>query len=297
MKRFKKLLVFAAVLLLMVGCGSGPKKDDKKTVGLIISTLNNPFFVTLKEGAEKTAKELNVNLLVYDSRDDSAVEISNMEDVIAKKVDLIIINPTDSKVVTAAVEKANTAKIPVITVDRNSEGGTVVSHVASDNIAGGKMAGEHLLTLVGQNPNVVELEGVPGASAAVERGQGFNEAVKGKATVVARQTANFNRGQGLSVMENILQAQPKIDAVFAHNDEMALGAIEAIAAAKRTDIKVIGFDATDDAVKSVKDGKMAATVAQQPALMGEIAVKTAEKVMKGEKVETKIPVALELIKK
>lgn len=223
-------------------------------------------------------------------------QASDVEDLIQQGVDLILINPTDSEAVVATVEAANAANIPVITVDRSSEGGDVVAHIASDNIAGGELAGEYLLGLVGEGAQVVELEGIAGSSAARDRGEGFNNIANGKLEVVAKQTANFNRAEGLTVMENILQGNPDVKAVFAHNDEMALGALEAIEAAGK-DILVVGFDATGDAVKSVEDGKLAGTIAQKPDLIGQKAVEAAMKSLKGEKVEASIPVELELIKK
>jgi len=184
-----------------------------------------------------------------------------------------------------------------VTVDRASNGGEVLAHVASDNIEGGKMAGEYIIEQLKGKGKVVELEGIAGTSAARERGEGFNQVIEeSDIEVVARQTADFDRVKGLEVMENILQSQPEIDAVFAHNDEMALGALEAIKASKRG-ILVVGFDATDDAVASVEAGDMAATVAQQPELMGKIAVETAVKALKGEKVDSNIPVELKLITK
>ncbi len=139
---------------------------------------------------------------------------------------------------------------------------------------------------------------MPGTSAARDRGEGFNKSINAASgiKVVASQTADFDRTKGLNVMENILQAQPDIDAVFAHNDEMALGAIKAIQAAKR-DIIVIGFDGTDDAVSAVNDGSMLATVAQQAAVIGSIGVETADKIIKGKKVSKYTTVALKLIVK
>ncbi|PSL34332.1 ribose-binding protein [Planomicrobium soli] len=275
--------------------GSGGEGSEDYTIGFSISTLNNPFFVTLNEGAEAKAEELGATLSVVDAQDNASKQASDVEDLIQQGVDLIMINPVDSEAVAAAVESANSANIPVITVDRSSAGGEVVSHIASDNVAGGEMAGEHLVSLVGEGALVAELEGVPGSSAARERGEGFNNVAEGKVEVAAKQTANFNRSEGLSVMENILQANPDIKGVFAHNDEMALGALEAIEASGK-DIIVVGFDATDDAVKAVEAGRLAGTVAQKPAMIGETSLETAVKALKGEKVETSIPVELELVK-
>ncbi|MDX2481821.1 MAG: substrate-binding domain-containing protein, partial [Desulfuromusa sp.] len=181
---------------------------------------------------------------------------------------------------------------------RGANGGKVVSHVASDNVLGGEMAGKLIIDTLQGKGKVVELLGVPGTSAARDRGEGFNKAIKTAADimVVASQPADFDRTKGLNVMENILQAQPEINAVFAHNDEMALGAIKAIQATKR-DILVVGFDGTDDGVKAVQDGSMLATVAQQASKIGSVGVEAADKILKGEKVDQYTPVELKLITK
>jgi len=267
-----------------------------QTIGLAISTLNNPFFVDLRDGAQAAAQAAGVRLVVADAQNDPARQLSDIENFIIQGVDLIIVNPTDSSAVVPAILQANAAGIPVITVDRGADDGEVVSHIASDNVAGGRMAGEYIVERLGGSGKVVELVGIPGTSAARDRGQGFNEVIQQHPgiTVVARQDANFDRAQGLAVMENILQAQPEIDAVFAHNDEMALGALTAIEAAGRQMI-VVGFDATADAVRAVEEGRMDATVAQQPVLMGELAVKTAIAYLRGEPVEAFIPVPLMLV--
>lgn len=299
MKKLFALLLVLALSISLVACTTDKTAGggDSYKIGFVISTQTNPFFVTLKEGAESKAKELGVELIVLDSQDDPTKEMSNIEDLITKKVDLILVNPTDSDAVVNGVMAANEAKIPVITVDRASNGGEVATFIASDNVAGGRMAGEFIIEKLGGKGNVVELEGIAGTSAARERGEGFNDAIGGTdLEVVAKQTAEFDRSKGLSVMENILQSQPDIQAVFAHNDEMALGALEAIKASNR-DILVVGFDATDDAVKAVNDGDMAATVAQQPELIGEIGIESAVKVLKDEAVDANIPVELKLVTK
>lgn len=275
--------------------GEGGEASGDYTIGFSVSTLNNPFFVTLNEGAEEKAAELGATLTVVDAQDNASKQASDIEDLIQQEVDLIMINPVDSEAIAAAVESANSANIPVITVDRSAAGGEVVSHIASDNTAGGEMAAEHLVSIVGEGAAVAELEGVPGSSAARERGEGFTNIAADSLDVVAKQTANFNRAEGLSVMENILQSNPDITGVFAHNDEMALGALEAIEASGK-DIAVVGFDATDDAVKAVEDGRLDGTIAQKPEMIGEMAVEAAVQSLEGEEVEASIPVELELIK-
>lgn len=294
MKGRRLLSVAMAVLLVL----SFPlAAAASQTLGVVISTLNNPFFVTLKDGAEEKAKELGVELVIYDAQDDSAKMTSSMEDLIQKKVGGILVNPTDADAVVPSILKANAAGIPVFTIDRGATSGEVVTHIASDNVAGGKMAGEFLAEKIGGKGKVVELVGIPGTSAARDRGKGFHDAMEGypDIEIVASQAADFNRDRGLAVFENILQAQPEIDGVFAHNDEMVLGAIAAAEAAGRKGIVFVGFDAVGDAVKAVKDGRLAATVAQQPKEMGLLGVEYAVKYLGGETIPDNVPVPLMLV--
>ncbi|MEF9892692.1 substrate-binding domain-containing protein [Anaerorhabdus sp.] len=305
----KKVLSFLVTLLLVVGlagCSTGetPAKTAtpatggntdpaKMVVGLSVSTLNNPFFVTLVDGAKAKAAELGVELIVVDAGDDSAKQVNDIEDLMSKNIQVLIVNPVDSSAVAPVVGDAIAKGIKTVSVDRGVEGQTVDVAIASDNVKGAELATEYLVELVGQGAEVAELTGIEGSSAAIDRGKGFHNVADAKLNVVASQTANFNRAEGLSVMENILQANPNILGVFAHNDEMALGAIEAV---NGKDIVIIGFDATDDALAAIKAGTMAATVAQKPALMGETAVDAAVKLIKGETVDSVIGVEVELVK-
>ncbi len=281
---------------LLVGCQV--KDDSRVKIGLIVSTLNNPFFVDLKTGVEKRAEELGYDVVVLDSQNDPAKEVSNMEDITVKDVDIVLLNPVDSDSAIASVMIANNSKLPVVTVDRAANGGDVISHIASDNIAGGDMAAKFLMEKLGSKGNVVELEGIAGSSATRDRGRGFEDGIKESGfNLVAKQSADFDRTKGLSVMENIIQSKDKIDAVFAQNDEMALGAQKALEGANMKDVLVVGFDATADAVYAVKKGKLAATVAQQPVLIGKTAVDAVNKILKNEKIKEYIPVQLKLITK
>ncbi|MBC2856893.1 MAG: ribose ABC transporter substrate-binding protein RbsB [Cetobacterium sp.] len=295
MKKQFKFLALTVVTLGMFSVGNIVEAATK--VGLVVSTQDNPFFVTLKEGAVNKAKELGYEIVVLDSQNDPSKELGNVEDLLVKGIDVLLINPTDSDAVVSAVKAANRSKVPVVTLDRGANGGKVVSHIASDNVAGGKMAGEFIVSQLNGKGKVVELEGIPGTTAARDRGNGFNEAAKGKLDIVARQAADFDRTKGLTVMENILQAQPEVNAVFAHNDEMALGAVRALEAAGKSNVIIVGFDATEDAVKAVKEGKMAATVAQKPSDIGAKGVEIAGKIMNKETVPNNVPVELELITK
>ena len=302
-KKILALMVTGTMLMTMGGCNAITIDGEENVregssgnvIGFSVSTLNNPFFVTLTEGAKKAASEKNVELVVVDAGDDAAKQTSDIEDLVSRNVGVLIVNPVDSDAVAPAVKSAMSQGIKVIAVDRGVNGVDVDCQIASDNVAGARMATEYLMELVGEGAKVAELQGVPGASAAIDRGEGFHQVADKSLQVAASQTANFNRAEGMTVMENILQSDGAIKGVFAHNDEMALGAVEAVAASGK-DIKIVGFDATDDAQKAVKDGKMAATVAQKPDKMGETAIETAVKIMAGETVDKSIPVEVELIK-
>lgn len=302
-KKILALMVTGTMLVTMGGCNAITIDGEENVregssgnvIGFSVSTLNNPFFVTLTEGAKKAASEKNVELVVVDAGDDAAKQTSDIEDLVSRNVGVLIVNPVDSDAVAPAVKSAMSQGIKVIAVDRGVNGVDVDCQIASDNVAGARMATEYLMELVGEGAKVAELQGVPGASATIDRGEGFHQVADKSLQVAASQTANFNRAEGMTGMENILQSDGAIKGVFAHNDEMALGAVEAVAASGK-DIKIVGFDATDDAQKAVKDGKMAATVAQKPDKMGETAIETAVKIMAGETVDKSIPVEVELIK-
>ena len=303
MKKVFALLLAVAMMLSMTACrividgeeGSTAAKVDG-SVGLAVSTQNNPFFVTLVEGAKAEAAKLGIDLQVTDAGDDAAKQTTDIETLVASGISVLIVNPVDSDAVAGAVQSAISAGVKVISVDRAVNGVEVDCQIASDNVAGAAMATQFIVDTVGEGAVVAELQGITGASAAIDRSAGFHSIADEKLNVVAEQTANFDRAQGMSVMENILQGNGDIQAVFAANDEMALGALEAISGAGK-DILVVGFDATDDAIEAVKAGRMGGTIAQQPALLGATAVANALKLINGETVEKNIPVEVTLITK
>ena len=310
MKAWSKASLLLISGLIMAACNQkaadnkpadaapAPAAGGGDVIGLAISTQNNPFFVSLKQGAEEEAKKLGLKLVVVDANDDSSKQAAGVDDLLQQKVKVLLINPTDSEAAAASVTRATKAGIPVISIDRSVKGADVAAHIASDNVAGGKMAAEFIVQQLVSGGDIVELEGIPGSSAARERGQGFHDIMDAQKAIkiVAKQPADFDRTKGLTVMENILQSHPNVKAIFAHNDEMALGAVKALEAANKKGVIVVGFDATDDAKAAVKAGKMAATVAQKPAKIGQLGVSTAKKIIAGEKVEKSVPVELELIK-
>lgn len=289
------LVLFVSVAFLMASGAEETSASSKGSIGLSVSTQNNPFFVTLVEGAEEQAKALDLDLIVVDAGDDVVKQINDIDDLVSKNVKVIIVNPVDSDAVAPAVRLAKAAGIKVIAVDRAVNGESVSCQIASDNVMGARLGGEYMVKLIGDGAKVAELEGVLGASATIDRGEGFHQAANAaNFDIVARQTANFNRAEGLNVTENILQAHPDIVGIFAHNDEMALGAAKAVASSGK-DIVIVGFDATDDGLAAVKDGSMAGTVAQQPGLMGKQAVDVALDLINGKTVPASLPVEVALI--
>lgn len=299
------LLLVSLMLIFITGCSleppqwakpkaSGDMKDIK--IGLSISTLNNPFFVSLKDGVVAEAAKQGMEVVVVDAQNDSAKQSNDVDDLIQQGVNALLINPTDSSAISTVVQTANSLGIPVITLDRSADQGEVAALVASDNVKGGQMAAEYIVEQLGKDTKVIELEGVPGASATRERGKGFHDIADEQLNVVAKQAADFDRTQGLTVTENLLQGNPDAKAIFAHNDEMALGAVEAIQSSGK-DIMVIGFDGNDDALKSIEAGNLTATVAQQPELIGQLAVGAAKDVLQGKEAEANIAAPLKLVVK
>jgi len=309
-------IILASIMLLTlaVGCSTpaatatsapataAPAATEAKTItiGFAVSTLANPFFVTMKEAGEQKAAELGVKLVTLDAQDNNEKQTSQIEDLISQKVDLLIINPIDSDAVVNAVKEANDAGIPVITVTRPSKGGTVIQHLDIDNKEAGKLDAEELVKELDGKGKVAVLEGIAGAPSAQDRQSGFMDYIKAypDIKVVSSLTANYSREEGAKVMEDVLQANPELDAVYAHNDEMALGAVRSIIAANRLDkIKVFGIDATDDAIAAIKNGEMAATVKQQPALEMSMAVQAAVDYLGGKSVEPTVIIPLVLVTK
>jgi len=306
-----KKISFITTLVLIVSfvlSGCAPSSTPVATeaaaapqivIGLSLSDLSNPFFVSVQKGAQEAADRLGATLIVNDASNDSAVQTQQLQAMIDKKVNVLLINPVDSDAIGDIIKSANTAGVPVITVDRSASSGEVISHIASDNVAGGVMAGNYLAELIGKAGNVVELEGIAGTSAAKDRGAGFNEAISSykDITVIAKEGAEFDRATAKQVFAEILAQYPDIKGVFAHNDSMILGAIDAAEEAGRTGILFVGFEAVDEAVDAVEKGTLSATIAQQPAEIGRLSVETAIKYLKGETVPQSIPVELALVHK
>lgn len=247
------------------------------TMTLAVSTLNNPFFIQLRDGAQQAADQAGVQLNVVDAQNDAATQQNQLANAATQGVAAVIINPVDSEAAGAAVVPVERAGIPIVAVDRAVEGQPVTSMISSDNVAGGQQAAQAMANAVGQRGDVIVLQGVAGTSASRDRGAGFDEGIKAfpDVKVVAKQPANFDRIQGLNVATNLLESNPGVVGIFAENDEMALGAVQALGDRAGKEVFVVGFDGTDDALKAVQNGTMYATIAQQPGELGRAGVEEA----------------------
>jgi ribose transport system substrate-binding protein len=308
-KTLALILVVAAASLSCNREATNSTTSAKPTVALVLKTLNHPFFVDMRRGAQEAADRLGVTLQVQAAEREIDVEkqMQIVENLIQTGIQALCITPSGSREIVSALVKAKDAKVPIVVVDTRVDakaaadaGVRTETFVGSDNYEGGKLAGDYLVKVSGGKGRVGILEGIPGHETGDSRLRGFRDAVKASPgiAIVASQPANWERDQGFNVFQNMLQAHPEIDSVFACSDLMALGAIEAIAAAgKPGKIRVIGFDALDDAKKAIAAGTMEASVAQFPAEMGRVAVESAVKVIRGETVPTEVKVKLELVTK
>ena len=288
-KTFRAALAIVCAGTLMAGtvaCGSTSSSGGDK-VALLVSTLNNPFFVDLRDGAQAAAKDLGVDLMVSDAQNDSSTQQNQAQNAQSQGAKAVIINPVDSDAASPAVAPLLSSSLPVISVDRSVTGEDVTSHIASDNVAGGAQAADELAKAVGEKGKVIILQGTPGAASTRDRGDGFKKEIKKYSgiEVVAEQTANFDRAEALDVTTNLMQSNPDVVGIYAENDEMALGAIQSLGSKAGVDVKIFGFDGTEDGLKAVSNGTMVGTIAQQPKELGKKAVEAAVKAIKGESVE------------
>ncbi|GGO55334.1 transporter [Streptomyces lasiicapitis] len=289
--------VVAAAVIAAVSVFNTGSSGASTKIGLSLSTLNNPFFVQMKEGAQAEAKKAGVDLTVTDAQNDASQQANQLQNFTSESMKAVIVNPVDSDAVGPAARAANKADIPVIAADRGVNKADVATLVASDNVAGGKQAAKALADKLGGKGEVVVLQGTAGTSASRERGQGFAEGIKAfpGIKVVAKQPADFDRTKGLDVMTNLLQGNPGVDGVFAENDEMALGAAKALGDKAGKSVSVVGFDGTPDGLKAVEAGTLYASVAQQPAELGRIAVRNAIRAADDKKVAAVVKVPVKVV--
>jgi ABC-type sugar transport system substrate-binding protein len=295
-----------AIIALLSACGSKngatPKSSPptSKRIAVVISTLNNPWFVVLANAARAEAQARGYKVTVFDSQNDPAKESANFDNVISSAYDAVLLNATDADGSVANVKRAHAADIPVFTMDREiNVSDAVVSQVLSDNYAGAVALGQNFVEQVGEQGRYVELLGLVTDNNTWNRSKGFHSVVDRypNLKMVAQQSADFDRSKALDVMESILQAQPDVKAIFCGNDAMALGAVQALLVNGRVGkVKVFGFDGSNDAITSIIDGKLAATAMQYPKIIAKTVVEFADRYLKGDRsLPARMPVAVDLI--
>jgi ABC-type sugar transport system substrate-binding protein len=300
------LVLGLALAAVFSGCNresaskAGAPAAASKRVAVIVSTLNNPWFVVLAETARDRARELGYDVTIFDSQNDPAKESAHFDNVVASGYRAVLFNCTDAKGSVANVRRAKAAGVPVFCMDREIEANdAAVSQILSDNYSGCVALGQYFVEQVGETGKYVELLGIVADTNTWNRSKGFHSVVDRYPglKMVAQQSAEFDRSKALEVLEAILQAHPDIDAVFCGNDAMAMGAYQALlAVGKAAKVKVFGFDGADDVVKAVAEGKIAATVMQFPKTMARTAAENADKFIKGQKeFPQRVPVAVELV--
>lgn len=311
--RFSLLSVLALMLATLAGCSgenggeatsasTAPKPEPAGPgkVAVVVSTLNNPWFVVLAEAARDRAEELGYQATIFDSQNDPAKEASHYENIIASGYSAILFNPTDADGSVANVRRARAADIPVFCIDREINAtDAAVTQIISDNYSGAVAVGRHFVETVGREGKYVELLGLVGDNNTWNRSKGFHSVVDRfpGLEMVAQQSADFDRAKALEVMESIMQSNPDIDAVFAGNDAMAMGAYQAlVAAGKAGEVKVFGFDGADDVVRLIAEGGITATGMQFPKVMAQRAAESADEYLGGKRdFPQKTPVGVELV--
>jgi ABC-type sugar transport system substrate-binding protein len=294
-------ITYLLSLIIFLSCSS-QKAQEKPKMAIIISTLNNPWFVFLAESAVAKAKELGYEGKVFDSQNSTSLESDHFDNIITSGYKAILFNPTDADGSIANIQKAKDAGVPVFCIDREVNSGTVAtSQILSDSFSGTVAMGKYFVQKLNKKGNYVELLGLVTDNNTWTRSKGFHSVVddfKGL-KMIAQQNADFDRNKALEVMESILLAHPNIDAVFCVNDAMAMGAYQAIVSAGlQNKIMVFGFDGADDVIDAVKNNKISATAMQFPKIMAEMAAVYADEYIKGKRdFPQKIPVAVELVNK
>ncbi|MCC8190937.1 MAG: sugar ABC transporter substrate-binding protein [Planctomycetes bacterium] len=303
----KKLLpAFAAVLLAAVALPAAAADPEVagKEVTMILKNFTNPFFITVKEGGEAAAKDLGLNLTVLAplKADNNEEQTHMVEQAIVSGADLVIMCPSDTMGIIPAMEKLQEEEIPVINLNTRIGGDKKLAEtlVAIENIECGYETVKRLIDMMGGEGEIILLEGVSGAQTSIDRIKGAQDAIAEHpgVTIVAQQPADYNRAKALDVTQNLLQAHPNVKAIYCCNDEMALGAVEAIASAGRTGrVLVAGSDANADALQAIRDGKMTLTCDTDPFNQGYQSVVAAVKALKGEELPELFRVSIKVVGK
>ncbi|GHJ37244.1 substrate-binding domain-containing protein [Streptomyces sp. TS71-3] len=285
--------------LTLAGCsrGSGGSPDSTsggkgaarpKNATMIMSTLNNPFFISVKNGAQAEAKKLGFALNVQNANNSDTTALNLATSAVSKQVGALIIDPVSTQSATSAVNQANGAKIPILGFDRRPSGGTLASFIGYDAIEAGRRSADALAKSLGAKGQVVEIQGLLGTNVAQDRSKGFEQEIAKSPgiKVVAKQAANFDRATALDTMTNILQAHPGIDGVYAANDEMAMGVLAALKSRGLAGkVQLVGNDGISDALQAINAGQMYATNAESPYALGQQVARLTAQVLAGKAVK------------
>src|SRR6266571_5855171 len=293
----KNLLLAATVCLLLLSCGKKEESKLSKTIGVSLFTRAHVFYKDLEEGLRTEAAKDGYELIVTAGEMDLAKQSAQIEDFITRKVDAIIVCPADSRGIGPAIRKANDAKIPVFTADIAAQEGEVVCHVASDNVAGGRLAGEYLAKLLGGQGKVAII-GQPTVTSVLDRVQGFKEAIaKSPAiNIVADVNGEGVRDKAMQAASDILQAHPDLNGIFGINDDSALGALDAVQQFHRPHVHIVGYDATPPAVDAIMKGTpLKADVIQYPKKIGETTIAKMKEYFSGTTIPRVIPVEVGIV--
>ncbi|NBA76527.1 substrate-binding domain-containing protein [Emticicia sp. ODNR4P] len=298
----KKYILITASLILgvfLVSACSKSQSNEKKKVAVVISTLNNPWFVILAESAAENARKLGYEAKIFDSQNSPAVESDNFENLISSEFDAILFNPTDADGSVSNVLRAKAAGIPVFCMDREiNNDDAATSQILSDNYSGCVEVGIEFVKALKEKGTYVEILGLVGDNNTWARSKGFHSVVDKfpNLKMVAQQSGDFDRNKAMEVLETIMQAHPNIDAVFCGNDAMALGAYQALQAAGKANVKVFGFDGASEVIEKIKEGKIVATGMQYPKIMAKTAAQYADEYLKGKRdFPQRVPVEVELV--
>lgn len=297
--KIKHLSLVLLTLVLVFGCSS-KEKSEKPKIAVVVSTLNNPWFVMLAESAAKNANKLGYEAKIFDSQNNPAIESDNFENLISSGYDAILLNPTDSDGSISNILKAKTAGIPVFCMDREvNADDAATSQILSDNYSGCVSIGIEFVKELKEKGKYVEILGLVGDNNTWARSGGFHSVVDKfpNLKMVAQQSGDFDRNKAMEVLETILQANPDIDGVFCGNDAMAMGAFQALqAAGKETKVKIFGFDGAGDVIEKIREKKIVATGMQFPIVMAQTAAQYADEYFKGRRdFPQRVPVEVELV--
>ena len=298
----KKSLSYILIVLccFFIQCKNKSSADKKHKIAIVVSTLNNPWFVFLANTAADKAKSLGYEAKIFDSQNNTALESDHFENIIVAGFDAILFNSTDADGSVANVMKAKAAGVPVFCMDREiNSNSAATSQILSDSYSGSVAIAKYFTQQLNKKGNYVEILGIVSDNNTWARSKGFHSVVDNypQLKMVAQQTADFDRNKAMEVMESILQANPNIDAVFCGNDGMAMGAYQALVSSGKADkVKVFGFDGAEDVITAISENKVAATGMQFPKVMAETAAQFADEYIKGRRdFPQKIPVAVELV--